>query len=113
MSDDHSAEAVGFRGARARLSAHSGTTHIDRLAAEGAYVEDMFVALSLCSPSRASIMTGLHAHAHGVTQLSGAMRSAVNGGRTYVDELVARGYRSALVGKVSQRIGGSWGVEEH
>ena len=60
MSDDHSAEAVGYRTPfGARLGRHAGTTHIDRLAREGAALEDFFVALSLCSPSRASILTGV------------------------------------------------------
>lgn len=101
MSDDHSAEAVGFRGSKARLAKLAGTTSIDSLAAQGAFVEDFFVSLSLCSPSRATLLTGLHAHAHGVTELSGSMRQnhPANHGLTYVDELVSRGYRSALVGK--------------
>jgi hypothetical protein len=61
MSDDHSAEAVGYR-KHGRLAAFAHTAHLDKLALEGAAVEDMFVSLSLCSPSRASILTGVHAH---------------------------------------------------
>ena len=42
------------------------TPHIDRLANEGVRFANMFCTTSLCSPSRASILTGLYAHSHGV-----------------------------------------------
>ena len=61
MSDDHSAEAVSYR-PKGRLAAFANLKHLDALARDGAVVEDMFVSLSLCSPSRASILTGVHAH---------------------------------------------------
>jgi len=61
MSDDHSAEAVSYR-PKGRLAAFANLKNLDKLAKEGAVVEDMFVSLSLCSPSRASILTGVHAH---------------------------------------------------
>lgn len=43
------------------------TPHIDRLAKEGVFFQNAFCTTSLCSPSRASILSGLYAHAHGVT----------------------------------------------
>ena len=43
------------------------TPHIDRLAAEGARFANMFVTTSLCSPSRASFLSGLYANTHGVS----------------------------------------------
>jgi N-acetylglucosamine-6-sulfatase len=42
------------------------TPNIDRIASEGVRFANMFCTTSLCSPSRASILTGLYAHAHGV-----------------------------------------------
>lgn len=42
------------------------TPNIDRVAREGVRFENMFCTTSLCSPSRASILTGLYAHTHGV-----------------------------------------------
>ncbi len=46
---------------------HLKTPHIDRLAKEGVLFQNAFCTTSLCSPSRASILSGLYAHAHGVT----------------------------------------------
>src|SRR6202000_3339454 len=43
------------------------TPNIDRIANEGVRFANMFCTTSLCSPSRASILTGLYAHTHGVT----------------------------------------------
>src|SRR5216684_3443064 len=42
------------------------TPNIDRIATEGVRFANMFCTTSLCSPSRASILTGLYAHSHGV-----------------------------------------------
>ena len=46
---------------------HLKTPNIDRLAREGVFFKNTFCTTSLCSPSRASILSGLYAHAHGVT----------------------------------------------
>jgi len=43
------------------------TPNMDRIAKEGARFANMFVTTSLCSPSRASFLSGLYAHAHKVT----------------------------------------------
>lgn len=44
------------------------TPNIDRLAAEGVRFTEAFCTYSLCSPSRASFLTGLYPHAHGVSE---------------------------------------------
>ncbi|MFM8892897.1 MAG: sulfatase-like hydrolase/transferase, partial [Planctomycetia bacterium] len=61
LCDDLRPDAVGCYGSR-----HVRTPHIDRLAAGGVRFANAFCTTSLCSPSRASILTGLYAHAHGV-----------------------------------------------
>ena len=62
LCDDIRWNALGCAG-----HPHLKTPNIDRLAAEGVYFENMFCTTSLCSPSRATILSGLYAHAHGVT----------------------------------------------
>lgn len=61
LCDDLRPAAVGCYG-----SAHVKTPRIDALAAEGVRFSNAFCTTSLCSPSRASILTGLYAHGHGV-----------------------------------------------
>ena len=62
LCDDLRPNALGCYG-----SPHVKTPQIDRLAAEGVLFRNTFCTTSLCSPSRASILTGLYAHSHGVT----------------------------------------------
>jgi len=61
LCDDLRPQALGCYG-----SPHVKTPNIDRLAAEGVRFANMFCTTSLCSPSRASLLTGLYAHQHGV-----------------------------------------------
>ena len=42
------------------------TPGMDRMAKEGAHIKNAFVSTALCSPSRASILTGQYAHSHTV-----------------------------------------------
>ena len=62
LSDDHRYDFMGFTGKVPWLE----TPHMDRMAKEGAYFPNTFVTTSLCSPSRASILTGLFTHTHTV-----------------------------------------------
>lgn len=72
------------------------TPNIDRLAAEGARFANMFVTTSLCSPSRASLLSGVYAHRHGVlnnfTEYPDALPS-------YPKALRNAGYETAYIGK--------------
>ena len=60
FSDDHAAHAIGAYG-----SEINRTPNIDRLAAEGVRFANCFGGNSICGPSRATILTGLHSHANG------------------------------------------------
>ena len=63
LTDDQRADAVGYH-PNSLLGIE--TPNIDRLAAEGARFDNMFVTTSLCSPSRASFLSGTYTHTHGV-----------------------------------------------
>ena len=62
LTDDHRFDFMGFTGKVPWLQ----TPNLDRLANEGAYFPNAYVTTSLCSPSRASILTGLYSHTHTV-----------------------------------------------
>jgi len=74
------------------------TPHIDRLAHEGGLFERAFHTTSICSPNRASIMTGQYASRHGIIDnvARGAMSHRLP---NYHLELQKLGYRTAHVGK--------------
>lgn len=75
---------------------HVKTPRIDQLASEGLYFENMFCTTSLCSPSRASILSGLYAHAHGVTDnFTDYPKDLASFPRRLQDE----GYQTAYIGK--------------
>src|SRR6266540_4871772 len=74
------------------------TPHIDRIAREGAKFKNAFVTTPLCSPSRASFLTGRYVHSHGV------QGNADNSARshqltTFLRLLRERGYATGYVGK--------------
>lgn len=72
------------------------TPHIDRLAAEGARFANMFVTTSLCSPSRASFLSGLYAHSHGVVNNFTDYPADLP---SFPRTLQADGYETAYIGK--------------
>ena len=98
FSDDHAIQTIGAY--NARLSAfcreQGVTPNIDKLAAQGGLFVNSFCGNSLCSPSRASILTGLHSHANGVRLLA---KPITDGLWTYPRALRDAGYQTALFGK--------------
>ena len=72
------------------------TPNIDSLARNGAYLPNAVVTTSLCSPSRASMLTGLYAHNHGVVDNNHPVR----GDLVFFPQLLQRaGYRTGFFGK--------------
>lgn len=72
------------------------TPRIDRLGKEGIYFRNSFCTTSLCSPSRASILSGLYAHSHGVVN---NFTEYPNELPSFPRELQRAGYATAYIGK--------------
>lgn len=64
MADDHAAKSISAYGAGI-----NSTPNIDRLGSEGMRFDHCYVTNSICTPSRATILTGTHNHVNGVTTL--------------------------------------------
>jgi N-acetylglucosamine-6-sulfatase len=93
LSDDHRYDFLGFLSS---APAWLETPNLDRMAREGAHIRNAFVTTALCSPSRASILTGQYAHRHGVVDNS----SPVPPGTMFFPQRLQRaGYRTAYIGK--------------
>jgi arylsulfatase A-like enzyme len=91
MADDHAAHAISAYGSRI-----NETPHIDRLASAGIRFDACFCTNSLCSPSRATILTGTYNELNGVTTLDTLFD---NRQPTFPDLLRSTGYQTAIVGK--------------
>ena len=72
------------------------TPNIDRLAKRGVYFKEAFVTTSLCSPSRASMITGQYAHKHDVIDNNSDLDPKTP---TYPKELQKAGYNTGFIGK--------------
>jgi N-acetylglucosamine-6-sulfatase len=92
LSDDHRYDAMGFMGKIKGLQ----TPGMDRLANEGAHLKNAFVSTSLCSPSRASILTGLYAHTHTVVDNEAPMPAGLTFFPQYLQK---KGYQTSFYGK--------------
>jgi len=94
MSDDHTINAVScYNG---WLNEVVDTPNIDRIANEGMRFDNCICNNSLCSPSRASIMTGQYSHRNGVTRLNQPLE---DGHPNFVRQLQASGYQTGIAGK--------------
>ncbi|MCC6537789.1 MAG: sulfatase [Bryobacterales bacterium] len=91
MSDDHASHAIGAYGSKI-----NETPNIDRLAKGGLRLDNCFVTNSICTPSRACILTGQYSHVNGVKTLS----DAIDPKTTHVGHLLRNaGYQTAMIGK--------------
>jgi arylsulfatase A-like enzyme len=90
MSDDHAAHAIGAYGSRVNT-----TPNIDRLAREGMRFDNTFVTNSICTPSRAAILTGQYSHRNGVPVFNRFDSSR----QTVARLLQAGGYHTGMIGK--------------
>jgi arylsulfatase A-like enzyme len=99
VSDDLRFDALGVvqreQGPQARFP-WLATPNLDRLASEGVRFRNAFVVSALCSPSRASFLTGLYGHAVGVTDNQTALDPATP---TYATLLRSAGYATGYAGK--------------
>ena len=91
MSDDHDNDAIS-----AYNPQFIQTPHIDRLAREGIKFNKAFVGNSICSPARATLLTGQHSHKNGVKDNRTPFDSSKN---TLPKVLQKAGYQTALIGK--------------
>lgn len=72
------------------------TPNLDRLASSGMLFENSFCGNSICTPSRATVMTGLHSHRNGIVNLSGGLDPKRP---TWPKKLNQSGYSTAIFGK--------------
>jgi len=90
MTDDHAAHAISAYGSKVNQ-----TPNMDRLAKEGALFTNVFATNSICTPSRAAILTGQYSHLNGVT-----MFNRLDSGRMTVARLLQQGgYYTGMIGK--------------
>jgi arylsulfatase A-like enzyme len=90
MSDDHAAHAISAYGSRVNQ-----TPNLDRLANAGMRFESCFCVNSICSPSRATIITGKYSHLNGVPTFNRFDGSQP----TVAKYLQASGYHTGMIGK--------------
>ncbi len=93
LSDDH---RYDFMSCVEGCPSFLKTPNMDRLANEGGFFKNAFVSTSLCSPSRASILTGQYMHHHRVVD---NQRDVPEGTRFFPSDLQAGGYNTAFIGK--------------
>ena len=94
MSDDHAKNAISIYGSR--LAEIAPTPNIDRIAKEGVLMHNVFVTNSICTPSRAAILTGQYSQLNGVYTLKDDFDNSSN----HLGKLMQKaGYSTAVVGK--------------
>lgn len=92
LSDDHRYDFMGFTGKVPGLK----TPNMDRMAKEGIHFPNAFVTTALCSPSRASILTGQFSHVHEVIDNQAPAKPGLIYFPSYLQD---NGYETAFIGK--------------
>jgi len=93
LSDDHAAQSIGCYGSI--FKKYNPTPNLDRLAEEGVLFVNTFVNNSICSPSRAAILTGKYSHKNGVRTWE-----EFDGSQQTLPKLLQKaGYYTVLIGK--------------
>ena len=91
FSDDHAAHAISAYGSKINK-----TPNIDRIAAEGTLFRNCFVTNSICTPSRATILTGKYSHLNGAYNVGDRFDASQ---QTFPKLLQKGGYQTAVIGK--------------
>ncbi|MBP3965107.1 sulfatase [Paenibacillus lignilyticus] len=91
MSDDHASHAISAYGSQINV-----TPNIDRIAEGGMRLDNCFCTNSICTPSRAAILTGQYNHINGVKTLADPLDGRMT---TFPKLLQKDGYQTAIVGK--------------
>lgn len=91
MADDHASKAISCYG-----GGINHTPHIDRIAEQGMRFDHCYVTNSICTPSRAAILTGTYNHVNGVTTLETHIDNRLP---NVAKHLRTGGYQTAIIGK--------------
>lgn len=94
MADDHAANAISSY--ESRLAKVFSTPNIDKIGKEGAVLRNCHCTNALCTPSRATILTGQYCHTNGVKTLNDPLDIDRN---TFPQMMQNHGYQTAVVGK--------------
>jgi hypothetical protein len=90
FSDDHAQHAISAYGSKVNQ-----TPHLDRIAKDGARFTNSFVTNSICTPSRATLLTGQYSHLNGVPVFN-----RFDGSRDHVAKHLQKGgYHTGMIGK--------------
>ena len=89
---NHAPAAIGAYGSK-----HNQTPHLDALASEGLLLSNCFCTNAICTPARASLMTGKYSHSTGIKTLNDVIDHdrEITIGMDFQDA----GYQTAMVGK--------------